>query len=209
MMIMDSYFDKYILQGGMTMLALVPLSMYTLGIIIQRSLALRKKKVLDQEVIHKAMAVNSKGALAQYQSFLESHDSVLANIIYGYLEAAELGEPYLPSENMDPIDDEVDDLYHSLNPISTSYVVAPLLGVLGTTIGIMATFEQFASSGKRDMTLLVAAIEKSLVTTMWGLFIAVPAYYCYAILQRKIFNYERKVLPQTTKRVMKHLANYL
>lgn len=208
-MITGSYLDKYILQGGLTMLALVPLSMYTLGVIIERSLSLRKKKILDELVIQKAKEVSSKKALEEYKAFLEHHDSVLGHIVYGYLQAAEEGEPFTPSENMDPIDDEVDHLYHTLNPISTSYVVAPLLGVLGTTIGIMGTFEQFASVGKRDMTLLVAAIDKSLITTMWGLFIAVPAYYCYAILQRKIFQYERRILPQATKRVMKHLAAYL
>jgi biopolymer transport protein ExbB/TolQ len=44
---------------------------------------------------------------------------------------------------------------------------------------------------------------------MWGLIIAVPAYFCYALLQQKIFFYERKVLPKIAEKLMKHLSKYL
>lgn len=86
----------------------------------------------------------------------------------------------------------MDRLYQSLTPLSTAYVIAPLIGVLGTTIGIMGTFEQFAVVGKRDMSALVSAIDKSLITTMWGLIIAVPAYFFYALFQNRAFHYERR-----------------
>ena len=208
-MILGTYLDKYIIQGGLTMFALVPLSIATLGIIIQKFLVLRRHQVVNEAFIEKALAVNNKQSMQSFVQEIETNESILGNIILGYIAAYEKNEPVFPSENMDPIDDEVDHLYQSLHPISTAYIIAPLLGVLGTTVGIMSTFEQFAISGKRDMSLLVGAINKSLVTTMWGLIIAVPAYFCYALLQQKIFFYERKVLPKIAEKLMKHLSKYL
>ena len=93
----------------------------------------------------------------------------LAQVLLGYIEAGERGEPVHPDINREPIEDSTDRLYQSLMPLSTAYVVAPLLGVLGTTIAIMGTFRQFAIAGDRDMVALVLAIDQSLVSTMWGL----------------------------------------
>jgi biopolymer transport protein ExbB/TolQ len=73
----------------------------------------------------------------------------------------------------------------------------------------MGTFEQFAVVGKRDMSALVSAIDKSLITTMWGLIIAIPAYYFFSILQNKIFKYEREILPRLLKEIMQNLAPYI
>jgi biopolymer transport protein ExbB/TolQ len=102
-----------------------------------------------------------------------------------------------------------DRLYQSLSSLSTAYVIAPLIGVLGTTVGIMGTFEQFSVVGKRDMSALVSAIDKALITTMWGLIIAVPAYYFYALLRNKIFAYERDSFPRILKSVMKQLSPFI
>lgn len=191
------------------MLILVPLSIYTFGLIIQKLLELRQAKIISKNIIGKAKLVNSQKDFEEFQAFLKKEASPLANITLGYIEMGLRGDPIDPQENLLPIDDEVEFLYQTLSPISTSYVVAPLIGVLGTTVGIMGTFKQFAMVGKRDMSALVSAIDKSLITTMWGLFIAVPAYFFFSHLQSKIFFYERKVFPVVIKDMMKDLAPFI
>jgi biopolymer transport protein ExbB len=205
----ENYFDEYVLQGGITMIALFPLSIFTFGLVLQKFRELKEKSVIPKELVAQAMAVNSDESFNQFRTQLTTNPSPLAEIILDYIEAGERGEPITPDENTDPIDFQADLLYHSLTPISTAYIVAPLLGVLGTTVGIMGTFEQFAIAGKRDMSALVAAIDKSLITTMWGLIIAVPAYYSFSLLQSKIFKYERRTLPNLLKSITKHLAPYI
>ncbi|NOU15578.1 MAG: MotA/TolQ/ExbB proton channel family protein [Methylococcaceae bacterium] len=205
----ENYFDEYVLQGGITMLALLPLSIYTLGIILQRLLELRSTRVMPHELIEEAKGIASQQAFDSFRERLASLSSPLAKTILAYIEAGERGESIHPDINPTPIDDVMDKLYQSLSSLSTAYVIAPLLGVLGTTIGIMGTFEQFAIVGKRDMSALVSAIDKSLITTMWGLVIAVPAYYFYAIMQNKIFRYEREQFPRLLKDIMKNLAPFI
>lgn len=201
--------DEYVIQGGVTMLALVPLSMYTLSIIIQKSLELRQKKVICKNLIQQAKAVRDQKSFQAFYNSLENHPSLLATIIKDYIDEGARGESTDPKENLVPIDNQAEILYQSLSPISTAYIIGPLIGVLGTTVGIMATFRQFAIAGKRDMAALVSAIDKSLITTMWGLIIAVPAYFAYALLQNKIFNYERKIFPKILAEVMPALSPYI
>lgn len=205
----ENYFDEYVLQGGITMLALLPLSIITLGIIVQCFLELRQSRVMPQELIDMANGIADQSTFDVFRDSLLSHTAPLAQIILGYIEAGERGESIHPDVNSIPIDDVMDRLYQSLSSLSTAYVIAPLIGVLGTTIGIMGTFEQFAIVGKRDMSALVSAIDKSLITTMWGLIIAVPAYYFYAILRNKIFQYERDRFPKLLKVIMKKCAPFI
>jgi biopolymer transport protein ExbB len=205
----DNFFNEYIVQGGLTMLVLVPLSIYTFGLIIQRSLELRRSKIISQDIISRAKNVSDQASFDAFYAFLKNHPTPLGSIVLGYIDLGMRGEATNPDENLTPIDDEAEFLYQSLSPISTSYVVAPLIGVLGTTVGIMGTFKQFAMVGKRDMSALVSAIDKSLITTMWGLFIAVPAYFFFSALQSKIFFYERKIFPALIKDIMKDLTPFI
>ena len=209
MLFSENYLDEYILQGGLTMLGLVPLSVYTFGVVLQRFIELRNTRAIPQALVTQAKNISNQESFNEFLNTLHTHTSPLAKIILAYIEAGQRGEPINPDVNIIPIEDVTDRLYQSLSPISMSYIIGPLLGVLGTTIGIMGTFEQFAVVGKRDMSALVSAIDKSLITTMWGLIIAIPAYYFFSILQNKIFKYEREILPRLLKEIMQNLAPYI
>lgn len=205
----QSYFNLYVVRGGVCMIALVPLSVYTLGLVIQSYISLRQSRVAHRGVVLAAKAIASAADYAAFRQNLAAHHSALARIALAYLDAAERGQPSHPDDNSRPIEDETDRLYQSLSPLVTSYIIAPLIGVLGTTIGIIRTFEQFATEGRRDMTALVRAIDVALITTMWGLFIAVPAYFFNALLQARIFRYERDVLPAAAREILKACAPFI
>ena len=209
MPITQDFLKDYVIDGGVTMYALIPLSIYTFGLIFQRSLELRKSKVAPQSIIELSKSVNNRASYLTFKNALEIDTSPLANIIQDYIRLGEAGESMNPKDDLTPIDDEAEQLYHGLSAISTSYVVAPLIGVLGTTIGIMETFKQFAISGKRDMSALVTAIDQSLITTMWGLAIAVPAYFFYALLQNRVFTFERKILPQIACEITHRISPFI
>lgn len=202
-------FEEYVLRGGLTMAFLIPLSIFTLGVTLQRLLDLRPSRVTPAGLVEAARAIKSPEEFHAFREGLADDACPLAQVLLGYIEAGERGEPVHPDINREPIEDSTDRLYHSLMPLSTAYVVAPLLGVLGTTVAIMGTFKQFAIAGDRDMVALVMAIDQSLVSTMWGLIVAVPAYYCFALLQRRIYRYERDVLPALSREIVRTFAPYI
>lgn len=204
-----TYFDEYVARGGICMMLLVPLSVITLGIIIQRFLDFRRSRVIPAALVEAARTIRNRDEFDAFRHGLLRDRCPLAQALLGYIEAGERGEQTHPDANREPIEDSMDRLYQSLTPLSTAYVVAPLLGVLGTTIAIMGTFRQFAIVGNRDMTGLVLAIDQSLVSTMWGLFIAVPAYYFFALLQRRIYRLERDELPPLIEELVTKLDPYI
>ena len=69
--------------------------------------------------------------------------------------------------------------------VSITASAAPLLGLLGTVTGIINTFKLITVFGSGDVKSLSGGISEALVTTMWGLIVAIPALLLYAFLSRK------------------------
>ena len=70
--------------------------------------------------------------------------------------------------------------------IAIAIATAPLLGLLGTVTGMIATFELMTQFGTGDAQFLASGISEALVTTEFGLFVAIPALIAHTFLVRKI-----------------------
>ena len=60
MIFSENYLDEYILQGGLTMLGLVPLSIYTLGMVLQRFIEFRASRIMPEALVSKAKSIKSQ-----------------------------------------------------------------------------------------------------------------------------------------------------
>jgi biopolymer transport protein ExbB len=69
--------------------------------------------------------------------------------------------------------------------VAISAAAAPLLGLLGTVTGIITTFKLITAFGSGDVGLLSAGISEALITTKWGLIVAIPSLLLHALLSRK------------------------
>ena len=65
-------------------------------------------------------------------------------------------------------------------------MISPLLGLLGTVVGIIEAFMAINSTGMGDPALLASGISKALITTAGGLFVAIPAMIMHRYYQRHI-----------------------
>jgi biopolymer transport protein ExbB len=70
--------------------------------------------------------------------------------------------------------------------LNTLVATAPLMGLLGTVIGMLATFAAIASGGGAETTAMVAAgISEALITTQTGLFVALPGIFLILLIRRR------------------------
>jgi len=69
--------------------------------------------------------------------------------------------------------------------IAVTAACAPLLGLLGTVTGIISTFKLMTVFGSGDVKMLSSGISEALITTEYGLYIAIPAVLCHSFLSRK------------------------
>ncbi|GAB3472420.1 MotA/TolQ/ExbB proton channel family protein [Azotobacter salinestris] len=80
----------------------------------------------------------------------------------------------------------IHDLERYLNALGTIAGIAPLLGLLGTVLGMIEIFSSFMGSGMANAPQLAGGISTALITTAAGLFVAIPALFFHRYLQRRI-----------------------
>ena len=82
----------------------------------------------------------------------------------------------------------ITDLKRGLGVLATVGATAPFVGLLGTTMGIVNAFTGMAASGSGGLAAISAGIAEALITTAFGLLVAIPAVWAYNYFQTKIDN---------------------
>ena len=197
----QTLFERYVVNGGIMMVALIPTSIIALALAVQGAINLRLSRTAPRDLIDAARGLETPEDLSLFRERLEQEDSSLARVTRALLKDAEDRSRGLPTpeERADRIAEEVEHLYVRYNGLGVIYTVAPLMGLLGTILGMMRTFYNFAVREERSVALLSEGINEALVTTMWGLFIAIPAYLVVMMLRSKIYHYGAEILPPTVE----------
>ena len=79
-------------------------------------------------------------------------------------------------------------LKRGLGVLATVGATAPFVGLLGTTMGIVNAFQGMAASGSGGITSIAAGVAEALITTAFGLIVAIPAVWAYNYFSTKIDN---------------------
>ena len=168
-----------IYAGGWVMIPLLLISVIVLALIIDRSLTLIWNPMPDKTQREKIFEAVRSGNNAQAAEILRETDWLksYANALQSEKKAA-LYEGYLT----EAVTDIAAFLERRCALLATLGRVSPLLGLLGTIIGMIQTFAVIAQSRSGiDMELLADGIWQALITTATGLIIDSPAILCYRI----------------------------
>ncbi|WP_290372188.1 MotA/TolQ/ExbB proton channel family protein [uncultured Parasutterella sp.] len=168
-----------IYAGGWVMIPLLLISVIVLALIIDRSLTLIWNPMPDKTQREKIFEAVRSGNNTQAAEILRETDWLksYANALQSEKKAA-LYEGYLT----EAVTDIAAFLERRCALLATLGRVSPLLGLLGTIIGMIQTFAVIAQSRSGiDMELLADGIWQALITTATGLIIAIPAILCYRI----------------------------
>ena len=84
-------------------------------------------------------------------------------------------------------------LEYGMGFVKTTATISPLLGLLGTVIGIFESFQIVASKGLSDPTLFAGGISLALITTIGGLVVSIPNYFFYNFIISKYDSFEVKL----------------
>ncbi len=118
---------------------------------------------------------------------------------------SERGAPNAPSKWMDELSDnirlameraritEISELEVSLPALSTFVSVSPFLGLLGTVWGIMEAFLDIRARGSAHITIVAPGISDALITTVYGLLVAIPALIFYNIFRSRVNNFNAEL----------------
>jgi biopolymer transport protein ExbB len=191
--------------AGWPIWLLLATSVLCLALIVERMLSLRRGLVMPR-----GLADEVNGLLRGHQDTAEALDRLERNSPLGRVLAEALRQRHLPrAELRAAVEDAGRAVAHDLNryvpAIGTIGVIAPLLGLFGTVIGMIDIFAAY-SPGASDPAQLAHGISVALYNTGFGILIAIPAMIAHRLLRSRIDNY-LNAMEQAAARLIRLLGD--
>lgn len=174
-------------NGGWLMWVLLLLGGATIFIFVERFLAIRKASVMDMNFMNRIRDYISDGKIKSAVDLCRKTNTPIARMVEKGIER--LGRPMADVQNAieNVANLEVSKLENGLPFLATIAGGAPMIGFLGTVLGMVRTFmDMSAAGGTVDMALLSGGMYVAMVTAVGGLIVGIPAYFGYNYLVARI-----------------------
>ncbi|MCK5028202.1 MAG: MotA/TolQ/ExbB proton channel family protein [Bacteroidales bacterium] len=181
-----SYWELAI-KGGWIMIPIAILSVIAVYIFIERYLAIKKASQTDINFMNKIKDYIHDDKIDSALALCQSTNSPVARMIEKGLQR--IGRPLNDiNAAIETIGNlEISTLEKSLPTLATVSGAAPMIGFLGTVIGMIRAFYDMSNAGNNiDVSLLSNGIYTAMVTTVAGLMVGILAYLAYNILVAKV-----------------------
>lgn len=177
---------EIIQAGGWLMLPLLLASVVALAICVDRLLALRIEKVAPESAYSEVLSYWQQPQRDPKQAEVLSDSSPLAAILVQAVPHYATGRESVKETLTDAAGHEIHRLERGLNSLGTIAAITPLLGLLGTVIGMIRVFTEITVHGTGDASILAGGISEALITTASGLTIAIPALMMHRYFLRRL-----------------------
>jgi len=172
--------------GGILMVPIVACSILALAIVLERFWTLRASRVAPPQTINELWRwIKKKELNARKLKALQS-SSPLGRVLAGGLMNAKHGREIMKESIEHEASQAIHELERFLNPLGTIATITPLLGLLGTVIGMIKVFAEIQLAGVGDAANLAGGISEALITTASGLSVAIPALICHRYFIRRV-----------------------
>lgn len=184
-------FISIVFSGGpigiAIMLILIATSMASMYLVIEQALNLRRKIVLPEKLGDRVRTNLLAGRVAEAQQACRDTPSVLSAVLARGLEELDGGYEAVEEAVEDALAEQSARLFRRVEYLSVLANLAPMLGLLGTVVGMVLCFREVASTqGNAGAAQLADGIYQALVTTVAGLMIAIPSLAAFALFRNRV-----------------------
>ena len=177
---------EFLQQGGWPMIPLGICSVAGLSVILERLVALRRGRNIPQSVIGLIDLYQGEESVQSAIQACRHSQSSLARIVEEMILSRKQGYTHLV-ESLNAIGRrEVERLERGLIVLEVVAGISPLIGLLGTVVGMVTVFDAITAEGLGNAQVLSAGISKALVTTVTGLSVGIPALAFHSYLSRSV-----------------------
>jgi len=171
-------------KGGVVMYPLLACSLVSLTLILERSLFwIREKRQADDSLVYEILE------LARFREYekIKARTEEAVDYVVRVLVCGLVHREYSLSKAMEMAAmDEIKKMKRYLPVLDTMITAAPLLGILGTVIGIIHSFDMLGRAGIQDPQAVTSGIAQALITTAAGLLIAIFTLFPYNYFMSKV-----------------------
>jgi len=182
-----NYFTWFVVRGGAIGWLLILIDIGSWALIIEHIISIRQVNILPDTV---RMQVSELVDAKQYRDVIEytaTEPSVLSYMIHQSLTEAAHGYAAMERAMEEAAEERTTKLLRKIELLNVIGNVAPMMGLLGTVYGMILAFSEIvAAGGMPDAGKLAGSVGVALVTTFWGLIVAIPALAVYALMRNRI-----------------------
>ncbi len=172
--------------GGWLMIPIIACSIIAVAIVAERAWMLRTRRVAPSDLVGTIWKQAKAGALSDDKiRGLRNHSPLGRILAVGLLNRDR--DRQVMKEAIEETGRAVaHDLQRFLNALGTIAAITPLLGLLGTVVGMISVFTTITSLGVGDPAELAGGISQALITTAAGLSVAIPSLIFYRYFRGKV-----------------------
>lgn len=177
---------ELIFAGGWMMIPLIICSILAVAICIERFWTLRRENIAPQHLLAQVWVWIKNNQMDGGKLKEMKDNSHLGAILAAGLVNSKHGREIMKEAIEQQAAQSIHEMERFLNALGTIAAVTPLMGLLGTVIGMISVFSEIMAQGTGNAGVLAGGISEALVTTAAGLIVAIPALICSRIFQRRI-----------------------
>jgi biopolymer transport protein ExbB len=161
------------------MVPIILCSIIALAIIGERLWSLQRKRIIPKHLVAQIWQLHTKGQLSAEQVSTVRKSSPLGRVLASGLANLQHEREVMKESIEETGRHVVHELERYLNALGTIAAISPLLGLLGTVIGMIKVFSVITAEGVGNPAVLAGGISEALITTAAGLSVAIPSLMFY------------------------------
>ncbi len=173
---------RWFQEGGMVMWVLLIISLISWCFIFERLFI-----IMSEYFSCKRMSLKLQNTMPETDELL-SNKSQISKVLRTITNNQDLKKEENSLILRTQLKEESMKLHKGLTFLEITATISPLLGLLGTVLGMVEVFSVIAKVGVGDPLILSSGISKALNTTVFGLIVAIPALTAFSLFERKIEN---------------------
>ena len=173
-------------KGGWLMVPILACSVISLAVIGERFWSLNNKKIIPSQLVPSIWKLHKANQLDKSKINSLAGSSPLGRVLAAGLINYSHGREIMKESIEEAGRQVVHELEKFLNVLGTIASITPLLGLLGTVIGMIKVFAAINSQGVGDPTVLAGGISQALITTAAGLTVAIPTLMFYRYFRGRV-----------------------
>ena len=191
------FFDAmtgFMSKGGIIMIPILICSILALALFVERLIYFGKMKYQGKGIESTIISFLDQGQEEEALKTAKQSTSPMGRVLSAAMEVKHTDRETLETVIIDAIEEEVRDLSANTQALATIGNIAPLLGLLGTVIGMIKAFMLIQEmGGKVNAAVLAGGIWEAMLTTAFGLAVALPTMMAHSYLVAGVDRYEARL----------------
>ena len=184
----------FISKGGILVIPILLCSIVALAIFVERLIYFAKMRGRGQGLAQNIVNLLRQGQDIKAGKIARQSNSPMGRVLSSALEVKDQDREILETVMLNATEEEVRDLSSYIQTLATIGTIAPLLGLFGTVIGMIKAFMVIQEmGGKVNAAVLAGGIWEAMLTTAFGLAVALPTMIAHSYLIIRVDRYEARL----------------